>query len=127
MLLDHWITNLTRRAGKFGESDLNQENYNHFEKAIYGGKTFPKVSFLQECVSVNIPMLRDHVIVVERMFNTYISSSHTYKSQMDDIQALVGYFLFNMVHTHVSERTIMFEALNIWETGLERLPEEIEK
>jgi len=127
MLLDHWICNPSARAGKFVEADLDQENHNRFEKAIYGGKTFPKVSFLQECVSVNIPMLRDHVIIVEHMFRTYISSSHTYKSKMDDIQALVGLFLFNIVHAHVSGRTLTFEALNIWESGLERLPEEIEK
>ena len=112
MLTDHWIVNPSGRPKKWQEADVVQESHNRIEKAIYGGKTYPKLSFLSEVVSANIPMLREHANQIERFYSTWTSVSHTEKDQSVDIQTLLQHFLHERVHILTNGRESDFEPLH---------------
>ena len=119
MLTDHWIINPSGRPGKWQEPDLVQESHNRIEKAIYSGKTYPKLDFLSEAVSVNIPMLREHANQIERFYGTWTSISHSDKDQLVDVQTLLQHLQHGRVHTLTKGRISNFESLHVWVAGMD--------
>jgi recombinational DNA repair ATPase RecF len=108
-------------------ADVMQESHNRIEKAIYGRKTYLKLSFLSEVVSANIPMLREHANQIERFYSTWTSVSHTEKDQFVDIQTLLQHFLHERVYILTNGRESDFEPLHTWVAGMGRLPAELSK
>ena len=118
MLADHWIINPSGQSGKWQEPDLVQESHNSIEKVIYSGKTYPKLDFLSEAVSVNIPMLREHANQIERFYSTWTSISHSDKDQLVDVQTLLQHLQHGRVHTLTKGRISNFESLHVWVAGM---------
>jgi hypothetical protein len=126
MLIRHWLANPTGKSGKWVENDWVQECHNRFEKVLYGGKTYPKPSFLGRNISPNMSMLWKHITAVEALFGIRISGTHSYKDKTPDIIALVDSFLLHHVHTHMNGREATYTAIHKWEAGLENLPAAID-